>query len=48
MKRVPCLGGMAIYSAAKATLFLALDDSAFIVGTEILSNGGMMNISLMN
>lgn len=31
----------------KAAVFLASDDSAFIVGTEILSDGGMTNISLM-
>jgi NAD(P)-dependent dehydrogenase (short-subunit alcohol dehydrogenase family) len=31
----------------KAAAFLASDDSAFIVGTEILSDGGMTNISLM-
>jgi NAD(P)-dependent dehydrogenase (short-subunit alcohol dehydrogenase family) len=30
-----------------AAVFLASDDSAFIVGTEILSDGGMTNISLM-
>lgn len=32
----------------KAAVFLACDDSSFIVGTEILSDGGMTNISLMN
>jgi NAD(P)-dependent dehydrogenase (short-subunit alcohol dehydrogenase family) len=32
----------------KAAAFLASDDAAFIVGTEILSDGGMTNISLMN
>ncbi|NLR78237.1 SDR family oxidoreductase [Chitinophaga eiseniae] len=31
-----------------AAVFLASDDSAFIVGTEILSDGGLTNISLMN
>lgn len=31
----------------KAAVFLASGDSAFIVGTEILSDGGMTNISLM-
>lgn len=31
----------------KAATFLASDDSAFIVGTEILSDGGLTNISLM-
>lgn len=31
----------------KAAVFLASDDSAFIVGTEILSDGGLTNISLM-
>lgn len=31
----------------KAAVFLASDDSTFIVGTEILSDGGMTNISLM-
>jgi NAD(P)-dependent dehydrogenase (short-subunit alcohol dehydrogenase family) len=31
----------------KAAAFLASDDSAFIVGTEILSDGGLTNISLM-
>lgn len=31
----------------KAAVFLASDDSEFIVGTEILSDGGMTNISLM-
>ena len=31
----------------KAAAFLASDDSAFIVGTEILSDGGMTSISLM-
>jgi NAD(P)-dependent dehydrogenase (short-subunit alcohol dehydrogenase family) len=30
-----------------AAVFLASDDSAFIVGTEIISDGGMTNISLM-
>jgi NAD(P)-dependent dehydrogenase (short-subunit alcohol dehydrogenase family) len=31
----------------KAVAFLASDDSAFIVGTEILSDGGLTNLSLM-
>jgi len=31
----------------KAAVFLASDDSAFMVGTEILSDGGLTNISLM-
>ncbi|WP_375437491.1 glucose 1-dehydrogenase [uncultured Hymenobacter sp.] len=31
----------------KAAVFLASDDSSFMVGTEILSDGGMTNISLM-
>ncbi|KFF02931.1 SDR family oxidoreductase [Flavobacterium reichenbachii] len=31
-----------------AAVFLASDDSTFIVGTEILSDGGLTNISLMN
>lgn len=30
-----------------AAVFLASDDSQFVVGTEILSDGGMTNISLM-
>lgn len=30
-----------------AAVFLASDDSSFTVGTEILSDGGMTNISLM-
>lgn len=31
----------------KAAVFLASDDSAFILGTEILSDGGLTNINLM-
>jgi len=31
----------------KAAVFPASDDSAFVIGTEILSDGGMTNISLM-
>lgn len=31
----------------KAAVFLASDDSAFFAGTEILSDGGMTNISLL-
>jgi NAD(P)-dependent dehydrogenase (short-subunit alcohol dehydrogenase family) len=31
----------------KAAAFLASDDSAFIVGTELLSDGGLTNLSLM-
>ncbi|MDF2933712.1 MAG: short-chain dehydrogenase [Chryseobacterium sp.] len=31
-----------------AAVFLASDESSFIVGTEILSDGGLTNISLMN
>lgn len=31
----------------KAAAFLASDDSAFIVGTEILSDGGLTHLSLM-
>ena len=30
-----------------AAVFLASDDSTFLVGTEILSDGGLTNISLM-
>ena len=30
-----------------AAVFLASDDSSFIIGTEILSDGGLTNISLM-
>ncbi len=30
-----------------AAVFLASDESSFIVGTEILSDGGLTNISLM-
>ena len=31
----------------KAAAFLASDDSAFIIGTEILSDGGLTNLNLM-
>ena len=31
----------------KAAVFPASDDSAFVVGTKILSDDGMTNISLM-
>jgi len=31
----------------KAAAFLASEDSAFIVGTELIADGGMTNISLM-
>jgi NAD(P)-dependent dehydrogenase (short-subunit alcohol dehydrogenase family) len=32
----------------KAAVFLASDDSAFIIGSEILADGGLTNIMLMN
>jgi NAD(P)-dependent dehydrogenase (short-subunit alcohol dehydrogenase family) len=43
------LGRMGLPSEmGKAVVFLASQDSSFIVGTELLADGGMTNISLMN
>ena len=47
-KNIIPVGKMGLPSdMGKAAVFLASDDSSFIVGTEILSDGGMTNISLM-
>ncbi|WP_130734044.1 SDR family oxidoreductase [Flavobacterium sp. J27] len=47
-KNIIPVGRMGLPSdMGKAAVFLASDDSSFVVGTELLSDGGMTNISLM-
>lgn len=47
-KNIIPVGRMGLPSEmGKVAVFLASDDSSFIVGTEILADGGMTNISLM-